>query len=287
MNMTSNLTTALFWNVWGHRNPEKIHSFIQQHQPDFCCLTEVTKMGQAYYPVPRVHSSTYLNEPASYINGLERLQAEFEEMYDIKYHSPHMKTSECVVTGGKYLKVGFGSAMMIKNGIILDYYEDIPILNGIEGVRERVMQVAVFVKAGHKYLIAHLHGVWLKDNTKGDDAGGFRALQSMQVREHLERIAKKDRVKRIVFGGDLNLDINTQALRLLEVGDGTGLQLQNHIRLRGIDNTRTIAYRKFHILEESKYADYVHTTQEVNMHGLLIETANDASDHAPLLTTFS
>lgn len=82
---------------------------------------------------------------------------------------------------------------------------------------------------GRRYLIAHLHGVWVAHNTKGDDP--LRTTQSVLVLKHVSELSRNYNAPHIVFGGDLNLDHNTHALALLEQGF-EGMPLRNRSRIR-------------------------------------------------------
>jgi endonuclease/exonuclease/phosphatase family metal-dependent hydrolase len=157
------------------------------------------------------------------------------------------------------------------------------VLADVPDVRPRILQCMVFCKDDKTTIIAHLHGVWFKENSKGDDPR--RITQSRVVAAHLAMLARRHNTKRIVFGGDLNLDIGTEAIAILERGFD-GMPLRNLIREYGIKSTRTPRYRKFGQEGESRYADYVFVSPEVEVLEFSVDTTELASDHAPLRIVF-
>ena len=241
-------------------------------------------MGHEYSPVPAVHTSTNLSEPPSYINGLEQISAVIGNEHNIHYASPKSDTWQCLITGAKYEEVGFGSAMLIKKklSVIISGYARIAFYSA--NANDRVLQYVVYDKNGIRYLVAHLHGVWLRDNTKGDDP--IRDLQSSLVLENLFRVKHNYRVDKIVFGGDLNLALDTRALRQFEYDDAGEPLFRNVIREQGITNTRTPRYRKFHVHDEAMHADYAFVSPNVEVAEFSVENHIEASDHAPLHLIF-
>lgn len=280
-------STVLFWNIWGHRNPRGIHEYIARHQNvlDVCCLTEVTSMRRPYDPVPQVHANADNYEPPSFLNGREQLLASFGDRFDIEYASPHFDSWTCAVTGKIYDEVGFGSALLIRKGLRTIETGSRRILHGVDDVRPRILQHIAYEVAGMRTLVVHLHGVWLRYNTKGDDP--VRDLQTRCILENVDRIAHEHAINRVIFGGDLNLDIGTRAIAEIERGHGVTRRFRNLIREKKIAGTRTPSYRKFGMPEESLHADYVFVTQNIQVHRLDVDTAAVASDHAPLQLSFN
>ncbi len=281
-NMNSRI---LFWNIWGHRHVDALHQYIASRSADIdiCCFTEATSVKHVYGQPQYVYTSTDPMEPPSCVNGLELLRRAFEDQYDIFYATGTWHTWTCLHTKVNYPHVGFGSALMIKKHIHIIAQGDIPILESGVNHKGRVLQYVVYEARGTSYLVAHLHGVWLQHNTKGDDP--VRDEQSKLVRENLERIAKIHKATKTIFGGDLNLDINTKALETLEHG---GMPtFTNLIREYGIENTRTPAYRKYGHPDASRYADYVLVSPEVKVCEFSVDNNAAASDHAPLRVEFN
>lgn len=257
-----------------------MHDFIRQCSYDLCGLTEVTRMKLPNSPVPLVYTSTSPNEPPSYIDGLGELRREFGADYEIEYATPSYDTWQCKRTGKEHHGVGFGSALLMRNGLEILEHASVPILRGTSGVHERVLQYAVVRVGGDVYVVAHLHGVWILTNTKGDDPR--RNVQSHQVLQYLDEVARRHSTKRIIFGGDLNLALNTEAVAILERGSAYIGPLRNLVREHGIDCTRTPRYRKFDHVHESRHADYVFVSGDVYVLEFGVDTTVLASDHAPL-----
>jgi len=289
MSITHPTIRAGFWNVWGHRRADDIHAFItkQDERVDIWCLTEVTSMNQVYDPVPVVYSSNDPAELPSRIDGLQRLLKDFSLANEIEYISPEYTTWKCQLTNLNYNQIGFGSAMLIKRNLDVIARGHYLIEFDEEGTKPRVIQWVVFQSGGDVQLVAHLHGVWIRGNTKGDDHR--RSHQSRMVRQLLYQLQRKYAVNKTVFGGDLNLDINTEALKLLECGYRGDKGYRNLNRLFDVDNTRTADYRKFNITGESKHADYVLISANVMVSEGDYFVGNQilGSDHAPLLMAWS
>ncbi|MCA9366079.1 hypothetical protein KC722_00710 [Candidatus Kaiserbacteria bacterium] len=280
--MSSQTTTAVFWNVWGHRKAFEIQAWLKQHLSgvEIFCLTEVTDSGHGENVV---HSSTDRNEPPSSLNGRAQLDDLTAHDFGLLYGAAGRDTWSCMLTDKVFDEVGFGSALVYRNDLrVIDLGQKPVVLDG--SVSDRMLQWIVHEVAGVRYLVAHLHGVWIKENTKGDHP--LRLEQARQVREHLHHVETAYNVSKTIFGGDLNLALDTNALTALEYGAGSESRYRNLIKERGIKNTRTKSYRKFSMKGESMHADYVLVSSEVDVVQFSVETEADASDHAPLLITY-
>lgn len=133
-------------------------------------------------------------------------------------------------------------------------------------------------------VVAHLHGLWIEGNTKGD--APERDAQSREVRRMLGILREQHSTDRIILGGDFNLDHNTRALAYLETGDGAeDLPLRNLIREYGITSTRTSHYRKYGVPGETLYADYVLVSEAIDVVEFSLRPES-ASDHMHLLLSW-
>jgi endonuclease/exonuclease/phosphatase family metal-dependent hydrolase len=285
----SHASEVIFWNIWGHRNPEQLHDFLQAQSAntDIFCLTEVTDIdAQALvdFDTEQVHG-TRADENPQLVNGFEKLQQLLSSDFTLMYHSPTRDDWTCEQTKLKFPKIGFGSALIVSKNVPVIAQGAKFVCQGIEGVKPRVLQWVVYEKNRHRYLVAHLHGAWIKENTKGDHP--VRTTQSQQTRMLLQHITSEYDVEKIVFGGDLNLDMNTEALRLLCTGqDESDLTLRNLIEEHAVTCTRTKSYRKFGEPGESMFADYVLVSKEVVVERFSVFADETASDHAPLKVHF-
>jgi endonuclease/exonuclease/phosphatase family metal-dependent hydrolase len=220
------------------------------------------------------------DEAASQVNGYQQLKHLFDEEYSIHYSSATRGKWDCKQSGTIFRGVGFGSALMMRNDLsVIDLGSELLNLE-MHDVHSRMLQWIVYEKNDVRYLLAHFHGVWVEGNTKGDHAA--RTQQSLQVRLLLMKLAYMYDVGKIIFGGDFNLDINTEALASLE-----GEHYRNLIKELGITNTRTSAYRKYGVEGESMHADYVLVSGNVTVSKFEVHNEVLASDHAALVVEFS
>lgn len=283
MRYATNLSNVIFWNVWGHRCPQAVHLYIEQHkEADIICLTEVLD-GKNTENGTSIHTSTRLMPPAN-IDGLKRLQNDFGDVYHIAYKAPSIRNWTCTKTRVAFPDIGFGSALLYRKSLELIAIGDQVTSQFEEAHFARVLQWIVYEKNGERYLVAHIHGMWFEDNSKGDHP--LRLEQSKEILHHLTLLSSKYEVDKIVFGGDLNLAIDTEALLLLQIGYEGSIALRNHIKERGIKSTRTIWYRKFKDATASKHADYVMSTAPVSMILVCADVYCLGSDHAPIRCSF-
>ncbi len=280
-------STVIFWNIWGHRCPLEIAAYIESRArvTDIFCLTEVTNMGFKYSPVPVIYTGRSESEPPSHPNGRERLVALTRSEFITTYYSPNERSWTCLLTNRTFNKIGFGSALIVRRSINKVAQGHTLICNNRPGINTRVMQWIVYDKDGSRYLVAHLHGLWIAENTKGDHP--LRQLQSRTIRQKLSYLTVKFRVEKVVFGGDLNLALDTDALKALTEEGIDQVLARNLILEHKIESTRTPLYRNYDQKGKSQHADYVLTSEKVNIHEFQVQNNVLASDHAPLEVRFS
>jgi endonuclease/exonuclease/phosphatase family metal-dependent hydrolase len=287
----TNNSTVMFWNVWGYRYPYKLHQFMLKNAPevDIFCLTEVTDVNESdlVSGTSTLKFNENLQEAPSNVDGQARLKSSFGGNYIYKYDSSKRSDWTCEKTGTLFPQVGFGSMLMYHRRLRVIATGSQLLCEGIEDIRPRVVQWIVYEKAGVRYLLLHFHGIWIAHNTKGDDSA--RNVQSAEFLQLIKIVTEQNLVDKIIFGGDFNLDIDTEALALLKdlcaEGAGGG-PFRNLIDEFGIQNTRTPQYRKWQQAGESLYADYAFAGPNVVVNSLRVHTDVHASDHAPLLVTF-
>jgi exonuclease III len=278
---------AIFWNIWGHRHPEQIHTFLNEHSDaDIICLTEVTHVENVGLPFRDTNLcySDDPNEPPSQVDGYTQLTRWSGDSYTLRYDSATYAPWTCKLRNIRFDEVGFGSVLggksLIYGGAEIISFSEYP------EFKSRVLQWGICETQDCRYLIAHIHGVWIPTNTKGDHDA--RLHQSCEIRRHLQSIAQQFQVDKVVFGGDLNLDITTEALRVLESGvHPSDAVYRNLVKEHKITNTRTKSYRKMGLPGLSMFADYVLVNETVDVHSFEVYNHIDASDHAPLVVTFS
>lgn len=291
-NITSRPTNALFWNIWGSRHPDALNAFLRNCFDDGLELALLTEVTDTPFDavVPLVHTSTRPQEPPSFLDGLARIKHDLPKDIMVRYDAHERRNWDCRVNPDVSIPdVGFGSALLYNRRTIKVIETGMkPILNGnLWGLRPRMLQWIVFQKGSLMYLVAHLHGAWIENNTKGDHAA--RLHQSAQVTLELAWLKRYLDVDKVIFGGDLNLDITTKALEMLESGESVtpALRLRNLVREFDIISTRTPQYRSYHTDGASHYADYVLVDSMVSVHDFQVVNRTLISDHAPLLLKFS
>lgn len=275
------LSRVVFWNLWGHRDPDGIKEFLKrQRRVDIFCFTEVTHCSGWAKPNP-IYSSR--NEPPAHLDGYTQLAAVLPRTYRSEYKTAELKTWKCARTGDEYHNIGFGNALFYRSQLI-DVVKGAEVIFVDADHKPRILQWITYIRAGMRYLVAHFHGLWIAGNTKGDDP--IRHLQSKLVRQKLLELCTKYEVSRVMLGGDFNLDLHTVALKLLVEGSEDQGMLRNLITEYKITSTRTARYREFAKPDSSKYADYVLVSKKVSVSSLTVDTAVTGSDHAPLLIEF-
>lgn len=280
---------AIFWNVWGHRHPNGLHKFLQAFAPqtDIFLLTEVTDISvldQRDLSTMLCHGKNS-NEAPSSVNGLTQLQTALRETHEAVYGSSKRADWVCEKTGQLFLEVGFGSCLLHHRDLSVIKIGHNLLCDDIEGIRPRLLQWIVYEKANIRYLVAHFHGVWIEENTKGDHPA--RTLQSEQFLEILAQLVVEHTVEKIVFGGDFNLDIKTDALQLLhDYPQNAQGPFRNLISEFRVTDTRTTEYRKHGWPGESLYADYAFVGANVSVEQFAVLNQVLASDHAPLVVDF-
>lgn len=126
----------------------------------------------------------------------------------------------------------------------------------------------VTIKAKNKlFTVCNLHGIWIKGG-KGDTHS--RISQSKQINDFLE---KRQGAK--IFCGDLNLDINTKSIKILEKN------MRNLIKEYNIPTTRSKLFPG-----DEKFADYTFVSPEIEVKSFIVPDVK-ISDHLPMILQFS
>ncbi len=131
----------------------------------------------------------------------------------------------------------------------------------------RNAQYLSFTKDNKKFTVCNLHGIWQSDGKKDSPS---RISQSNKINKFLG----KQKGEKILCG-DLNLDINTQSIKILEKN------MSNLIKNYNISTTRS----KF-FPGNDKFADYTFVSSGVNVIDFKVPNI-DVSDHLPMILEFS
>lgn len=277
--MQSSLS-VLFLNTWAARRERELIKFLQSPSKlfDIMCLTEVSHL-KGTLPKTYVHLDQQ-GFPAL-LDAHNMLTGEFNRFYEHRYDAFGEEQWTCQNTGDMYHSVMYGSSLFyLRRGAFKVISTGVtPIDTGYAAGKARALQWLCINLVGKKYLIAHLHGVLIKGNTKGDSPE--RQTQTRLVRTELIRLLAKHKADRLIFGGDLNLDLDTEAMRRHE-GWGGDFQLRNLIREKGVSNTRTPLYRGYNE-GGTLHADHVLVTPNVEVANFDVLNDVHASDHAPLV----
>ena len=275
----------MFLNTWASRCEPELLSCLKNNIPkvDVFCLTEVTRMRHRKDGLTTAQAGTAANEPKMQLNSCAKLIETFERGYTSKFVSAKAPEFACNDTRITFEGVGFGSLMAIKNTLYANQAGAVRIGGKSDVIKPRMLQWVIFDKQGIRSLVLHLHGVWIKENTKGDHPA--RLLQSQQVLRAIDALVFKHRVDTVVFGGDLNLAPDTKALEALLSGTLPHSLKRNLIKEHGVTSTRTPLYRKYSEPGAELLADYVLTSKEVVIKSFTVEPL-PISDHAPLVVTF-
>tara|TARA_B100000745_G_C20079609_1_gene368815 strand:- start:12 stop:905 length:894 start_codon:yes stop_codon:yes gene_type:complete len=297
------MLTALIGNTWGGRMQDTLLEFIKDQSQDahLMGLQEVNRSGAItqFDPFYVTNKSDLKNgwHDQIMLNQFEMLKRtaglKFRSMYAVE----NTQTYACATSGKEFRNTDYGNALFFSRSLQIIDQGEVFVLGSHNqqlgnASSSRIMQYVVFRYGSELYLFAHYHGVWYQDpetmSTKSD--GSIRITQSANISSALERIAEKHGVSKIVFGGDLNLDLDTHAISMLEQGTVAGnMPMRNLIREYreyGITGTRTELYRDYGKAGMSLYADYMFVSGDVNVHGFELIGA-EVSDHMQMKLLFS
>jgi len=137
------------------------------------------------------------------------------------------------------------------------------------------LQYLTFAEGRKNFIIANVHGLWVKKLKKTDSGKSDTA----------ERIAQSQRINNIldkfpgskILCGDFNLLPSTDSISMLEKNG-----MRNLIKEYRITSTRS----RFFPANDARFADYVFTSPQINILDFKV-LKNEVSDHLPLFLEFS
>lgn len=283
------MLTCTFLNNWGGRTQSALLTYIK-NQADTNAVMAFSEVNHTnglhtYAPI-----NTQGDDGPIMVNQFGVLETMLGDRFVGQFEAENAATYSCRDTGLIVADVQYGNALFIANHLKYVTHGSEYIFGSFgsrteTGPNSRVLQYLVCEEAGERYLIAHFHGIWIRDNTKGD--APKRIEQSARVLGILDRLAALYQTAKVVLGGDFNLDIDTMALKMLERGSSAGnLRYRNLIREHNVTNTRTPRYRHYNDTPQpSLYADYVLVSDAVNVEKFVADELG-VSDHRPLEITF-
>ncbi len=284
----ANSHTAVFGNTWGGRRLRPHLKELERYNAvaDVCFFAEVHHFETTGERAVRVNHNP--KEPPLTINQYDLMIRKLQN-FDCHLTPARAHAIACQTRNVTYANVGFGNVRAFRNSApVLDHGS--PTVFGTlgekstSGVNPRALDYAVIGGPSGCTIVAHLHGLWIEGNTKGD--APERDEQSEGVRRVLRILSEQYSTDRIILGGDFNLNPNTAALRHLEEGDGAeDIPLRNLIREYEVTSTRTRDYRHYDEPGYSLFADYVLVSEAIEVIDFAV-LEKSASDHMHLMLTW-
>lgn len=253
-------------NTWGGKIYKPLVNFLQQHSndTDIFCFQEVFKTSSDV----KVRYERRMN----LFKDVSKILINHQGYYcpTIKDYAIFSRTKVYRTNFSLY----FGLAIFVKREIKVDDSGDFFIYgkryifnpNDLNTLPKNA-QYLTFTNSGKKFTICNLHGIWRKD---GKDDSPSRLEQSRKLNKFLNK-----QVGEKILCGDLNLDINTKSIEILEEN------LANLIKKHNIKTTRNENFPG-----NEKFADYMFVSKGINV--LTFQVPNiEISDHLPMILEFS
>ncbi len=236
-------------NTWGGKVKNELHDFIKKQaaDTDIFCFQEV-----------------FDNAHVTTLGDIDQnLYATITELLPdhVGHYAPSQDDDE-------------GIATFVKPSIKLDEVGDVFVYryrNAMEGIDRRTLgrnlQYIQFTQNGQDYTVSNFHGLW---NGAGKTDTPDRLDQSRKIQDFIKTKAKG----KVILVGDLNLELNTKSLAILEEG------MRNLIKENSIASTRSHYHKG-----PNKLADYAIVSNDVQvLHFGVLQ--DQVSDHLALLLQF-
>jgi endonuclease/exonuclease/phosphatase family metal-dependent hydrolase len=236
-------------NIWGGHVRNPLLEFIQLYKDtDIFCFQEV------YHNAPKKISD---EDRALSLNIFAEVQALLPE------HQGFFKPVVDNVYGlGTFVKKPID--VLGEGEVTIHHNPDYP---GHGPTHSRNLQWVECCINDQIYSIINVHGLW---NGKGKTDSPERLAQSQRIHDFIATVRAPK-----VLCGDFNLRPDTESMRILEK------DMINLVKIHNVQSTRTSYYPK-----AEKFADYIFTSPEINIHHFEV-LKNEVSDHAPLLLDFA
>jgi endonuclease/exonuclease/phosphatase family metal-dependent hydrolase len=231
-------------NTWGGRVQEPFIEFIKKNKDiDIFCLQEVSE------------------------NAEEIMSAEYPKLIFNQFTDLHTLLPDHQGFFRPHLRGVYGLAIFIKKGIplleegeVFIHHSDSQSIS--DGHHQRNLQWIKFKLEGEVYTVINVHGLW---NGMGKNDTPERIAQSNMIREFMDKAEGRK-----ILCGDLNLNPDTESVKLLERG------MRNLVKDYGVTSTRTSFYEK-----PGKFADYIFTSTDIEVKDFKV-LPDEVSDHAAL-----
>ena len=241
-------------NTWAGKLKEPFDNFLRERMgdTDIFCFQEVFNNYSE-------DSDDYINHKDGNTNILNDISAILTD-----YEAHFCPVAENVYGIAIFLKKGIE---VIRAGEVMLYSNPSYDKEDDTNDHDRKMQW-IHIKQGKKdLLIMNVHGHW---DASGNNDTPNRIVQSTAINEFIESVPYTPKI----LVGDLNLNLNTQSITLLEK------YFINLVKDHGIATTRTELYEG-----ADRHADYVFVSSEVFVNSFKV-LPDVVSDHAPLFIDF-
>ncbi len=248
-------------NSWGGRAADQLLPFFAEKgkEIDIFCLQEIFDIDQKL--VDERHP------------GLEVRGDLFRRIQDALPH--HM---------GCFARfdddpVRMSLALFVRHGIpvrtitnFVVYRPEVPQEHGNVVRSARKLQYTRLILNGREITIANFHGLW-NNGPKTDTPE--RLAQARDVRAFLDSVEGPK-----ILCGDFNLLPETESLAIMR-GD-----MRDLVKESGVGSTRTPLYRHYQNPAEPNFADYILTSQDIDIKNFAV-LPDVVSDHAALCVEFA
>lgn len=252
-------------NLWGGRQGKILFDYLaeQGKTVDIFCFQEVFGSRSDVLGYDGAHSHLF--------GELQALLPEFEGYFAKAYDGwIDMKRVDFSVDEGQAIFIRKGLKVSV-HGQLYIYGDEHTVLKEDFTNESKILQYCRITTEGKELLVANAHGKWHpgdKSDTKE------RLEQSAKIKEFLE----KYQIPKVLCG-DMNLDINTRSVAMLEEG------MENLIKTHAITNTRNeISWNKYN--NKQYFADFAFVSPQVKVKNFVVPY-NLVSDHLPLILDFN
>lgn len=253
-------------NTWGGHLYKPLINFIKDNSKDtdIFCLQEVFDTTSNIKTIEERRMNLY-DEISKILRNHQG------------YFAPSLK-DYVIVSQSRIVKTNFnlysGLSIFVKKQINVDsngdffVHKDIHTFNpdNLNTIPKNA-QFITFTKSGKKFTICNLHGIWLKE---GKEDSPERLKQSEKINEFLKKMPGGK-----ILCGDLNLEISTQSIKILEKN------MRNLIKEYKISTTRNSNFPG-----NEKFADYVFISPDIKVNDFAVPNIK-VSDHLPMILEFT
>ncbi len=251
---TINAMKLITLNTWAGRLKEPLNEFLrtQMQDTDIFCFQEIFNNYTG-------ETDDYIDEKGGNVHMLDEISAILTD-YDMHF----CPVAENVYGIAIFLKKGIE---VIQSGEVTLYSNPSFDTNDEASDHDRKMQWMHIKNANRDLMLMNVHGHW---DASGKDDTSNRLEQSRRINEFIDTVGYTPKL----LVGDLNLNPNTESIKLLEKS------FINLVTKEGIATTRTELYTG-----ADRHADYIFVSPEVFVNSFKV-LPDVVSDHSPLMIDF-